>query len=101
LHEVVGHAPGQINEGAGTPKETLKQYSSALEEDRTDLVARYYLMNEKLIKMGVMPSLEVGKASYDSYIRNGMMLPLRRLKKGEHIEQAHMRNRQLVAYLGI
>jgi dipeptidyl-peptidase-3 len=57
FHEVVGHASGQINEGVGTPKETLKQYSSALEEDRTDLVARYYLMYEKLIKMGVMPSL--------------------------------------------
>jgi len=47
--------------------------------------------------MGAMPSLEVGKASYDSYIRNGMMLQLRRLKEGEHIEEAHMRNRQLIA----
>ena len=97
LHEVVGHASGQINEGVGTPKETLKQYSSALEEGRADLVALYYLMDEKLIEMGSMPSLEVGKASYDSYIRNGMMLQLRRLKKGEHIEEAHMRNRQLIA----
>lgn len=97
LHEVVGHASGQINEGVGTPKETLKQYSSALEEGRADLVALYYLMDEKLIDMGAMPSLEVGKASYDSYIRNGMMLQLRRLKKGEHIEEAHMRNRQLIA----
>jgi len=57
----------------------------------------YYLMDQKLIDMGVMPSLEVGKASYDSYIRNGMMQQLRRLKLGEHIEEAHMRNRQLIA----
>jgi len=97
LHEVVGHASGQINPGVGTPKETLKQYSSALEEGRADLVALYYLMDEKLVEMGIMPSLEVGKASYDQYIRNGMMLQLRRLKLGEHIEEAHMRNRQLVA----
>lgn len=97
LHEVIGHASGQINDGVGTPKETLKQYSSALEEGRADLVALYYLMDQKLIDMGVMPSLEVGKASYDSYIRNGMMQQLRRLKLGEHIEEAHMRNRQLVA----
>ncbi len=97
LHEVIGHASGQINDGVGTPKETLKQYASALEEGRADLVALYYLMDAKLIDMGVMPSLEVGKASYDSYIRNGMMQQLRRLKLGEHIEEAHMRNRQLIA----
>ena len=97
LHEVIGHASGQINPGVGTPKETLKQYSSALEEGRADLVALYYLMDEKLVEMGAMPSLEVGKASYDQYIRNGMMLQLRRLKEGEVIEEAHMRNRQLIA----
>ena len=97
LHEVIGHASGQINEGVGTPKETLKQYSSALEEGRADLIALYYLMDDKLVDMGIMPSLEVGKASYDSYIRNGMMQQLRRLKMGESIEEAHMRNRQLIA----
>ncbi|MBL4910898.1 MAG: dihydrofolate reductase [Alteromonadaceae bacterium] len=98
LHEVIGHASGQINAGVGTPKETLKQYSSALEEGRADLVALYYLMDQKLIDLGVMPNFEVGKASYDSYIRNGMMLQLRRLKLGEKIEEAHMRNRQLIAH---
>ncbi|MGB1003459.1 MAG: dipeptidyl-peptidase 3 family protein [Salibacteraceae bacterium] len=97
LHEVVGHASGQINEGVGTPKETLKNYSSTLEEARADLVALYYLMNEKLIDINLMPTLEVGMAEYDSYIRNGMMVQLRRLKKGEILEEAHMRNRQLVA----
>jgi len=97
LHEVIGHASGQLNEGVGTPKETLKNYSSTLEEGRADLVALYYLMDEKLIEMGLMPSLEVGKAEYDSYIRNGMMVQLRRLEPGEVIEEDHMRNRQLVA----
>lgn len=97
LHEVVGHASGQLNPGVGTPKETLKNYASTLEEARADLVALYYLMNNKLIEIGLMESLEVGKAEYDGYIRNGMMVQLRRLKKGEHLEEAHMRNRQLVA----
>ncbi|MFY0673272.1 MAG: dihydrofolate reductase [Bacteroidia bacterium] len=97
LHEVIGHASGQLNEGVGTPKETLKNYSSTLEEGRADLVALYFLMDEKLIEMGLMPSLEVGKAEYDSYIRNGMMAQLRRIEEGEDIEEDHMRNRQLVA----
>ncbi len=97
LHEVVGHASGKLNEGVGTPKETLKSYASTLEEGRADLVALYFLMDPKLIELGLVPSLEVGKAEYDSYIRNGMMMQLRRLAPGEVIEEAHMRNRQLVA----
>jgi dipeptidyl-peptidase-3 len=97
LHEVVGHASGQINPGVGTPKETLKNYSSTLEEARADLVALYYLLDNKLVDIGLMESLEVGKAEYDSYIRNGMMVQLRRLEAGEVLEEAHMRNRQLVA----
>lgn len=97
LHEVVGHASGKLNPGIGTPKETLKSYASTLEEGRADLVALYYLMDEKLIELGLVPSLEVGKAEYDSYIRNGMMLQLRRIEQGAVIEEAHMRNRQLVA----
>lgn len=97
MHEVIGHASGKINEGVGTPKETLKSYASALEEGRADLVALYYLHDERLVDMGILPTLEVGKAEYDSYIRNGMMLQLRRINLGEQIEEAHMRNRQLVA----
>jgi len=97
LHEVIGHASGQLNPGIGTPKETLKQYASTLEEARADLVALYYVLDEKLINIGVMPSLEVGKAEYDGYIRNGLMLQLRRIEVGENIEESHMRNRQLVA----
>jgi len=97
LHEVIGHASGQLNPGIGTPKETLKQYASTLEEARADLVALYYIMDPKLTELGVMPSLEVGKAEYDGYIRNGLMLQLRRLEVGENLEESHMRNRQLNA----
>lgn len=97
LHEVVGHASGQIEAGVGTPKETLKSYASTIEEGRADLVALYYLMDTKLVELGLMPSLEVGKAAYDDYIRNGLMTQLRRIKAGKDIEESHMRNRQFVA----
>ncbi|MCO5269704.1 MAG: dipeptidyl peptidase 3 [Brumimicrobium sp.] len=97
LHEVIGHASGQINPGIGTPKETLGSYASALEEARADLVGLYYLMDQKLVDLKLMESLETGKAEYDNYIRNGLMTQLRRLELGKDIEEAHMRNRQLVA----
>ncbi|GAA3923052.1 dipeptidyl-peptidase 3 family protein [Hymenobacter algoricola] len=97
MHEVIGHASGQINANVGTPKETLKSYASAIEEGRADLVALYFLMDEKLVQLGVVPSLEVGKAEYDNYIRNGLMSQLTRLSLGETVEEAHMRNRQMVA----
>lgn len=97
LHEVLGHASGQIEPGVGQPAQTLPGYSSALEEARADLFALYYILDPKLVELGVMPSLEVGKAEYDSYIKNGLMLQLRRIKPGDNIEQAHMRNRQTVA----
>jgi dipeptidyl-peptidase-3 len=97
MHEVIGHASGQINAGVGTPKQTLKSYASALEEARADLVALYYLPDAKLQQLGVAPSAEVGKAAYDNYLRNGLMTQLTRLQPGETVEEAHMRNRQLVA----
>jgi len=97
LHEVIGHASGQIKPGVGTPKQTLKNYASAIEEARADLVALYYAIDQKLVDIGVMPSIEVGKAEYNKYIRNGLMLQLNRIEFGENIEQAHMRNRQLVS----
>lgn len=97
MHEVIGHASGQINDGVGPPKEMFPGYSATIEEARADLVALYYLLNQKLIDIGVMETTEVGKAEYDGYIRNGMMVQLVRLKLGDQIEEAHMRNRQLVA----
>ena len=97
MHEVIGHASGQINPGVGTPKETLKSYASALEEARADLVALYYAMDPKLIELGLMPSVDVGKATFDGAIRNGLMTQLRRVKLGDDIEEAHMRNRQVIA----
>ncbi|MEA9414435.1 dipeptidyl-peptidase 3 family protein [Flavobacterium sp. PL02] len=98
LHEVVGHASGQINEGVGTPKETLKSYASTLEEGRADLVGLYYLYNPKLQELGLVDDWKkVGMESYDSYIRNGLMTQLVRLDLGANIEEAHMRNRQWVS----
>jgi len=97
MHEVIGHASGKLKEGVGTPKETLKNYSSTLEEARADLVALYYLLDPKLIEIGVMEDLETGRAAYDDYIRNGLMVQLARLELGEHLEEAHMRNRQMIA----
>ena len=98
LHEVIGHASGQINDGIGTPKETLKSYASALEEARADLVGLYYISDKKLEEIGISPnSNEMGRASYDGYIRNGLITQLIRIKLGNDIEESHMRNRQLVA----
>lgn len=97
MHEVIGHASGQLNPGVADPSETLKNYNNALEEGRADLVALYYILDQKLIDIGVMPSLDCGKAEYDNYITNGLMVQLARLKQGEDIEEAHMRNRQMIA----
>jgi dipeptidyl-peptidase-3 len=98
MHECIGHASGQLNPGVGTPDKTLKSYASALEEARADLVALYYSIDPKLVEIGVMPTIEVGKAEYDQYMMNGLMTQLTRLKLGDQIEQAHMRNRALNAY---
>ncbi len=97
MHEVIGHASGQINPGVAQPYVTLKNYASTLEEGRADLVALYYLLDPKLVEIGVMPSLDYGKAAYDEYITKGLMIQLSRLAPGKNLEEAHMRNRQLVA----
>lgn len=98
LHEVVGHASGQINPGVGTPKQTLKNYASTLEEGRADLVGLYYLYNPKIQEIGLVDNWkELGMQCYDSYIRNGLMTQLVRLELGANIEEAHMRNRQWVS----
>jgi len=97
MHEVIGHASGIINPGVGSTSETLKTYAGTLEEARADLVALYYIMDQKLVDIGVMPSLEVGKTEYDYYLINGLITQLTRIKKGEQIEEAHMRNRQMIS----
>ena len=97
MHEVLGHASGKLEKDVGTPKETLKSYASTLEEGRADLFGLYYIMDPKLVQMNLVESDEVGKSEYDGYIRNGLMLQLRRLKRGEKIEQSHMRNRAYIS----
>ena len=98
LHEVIGHASGQINQGIGTPKETLKSYASTLEEGRADLVGLYYLYNPKIQELGLVDDWKkVGTAAYDEYIRNGMMTQLVRIELGSNIEESHMRNRKWVS----
>lgn len=97
MHEVIGHASGKINPGVGAPSETLRQYASTLEEARADLVALYYSMSPMLVEIGVMDNLDVGRSQYDGFIRNGLMTQLRRLQPGELVEEAHMRDRQMIA----
>ncbi len=98
LHEVVGHASGQINPGVGTPKETLKSYASTMEEGRADLVGLFYLYDSKIQELGLVDDWKkVGVAAYDGYIRNGLMTQLIRLEPGADIEESHMRNRQWVS----
>ena len=97
LHEVIGHASGQLEPGVKKPAETLQNFASPLEEARADLVALYYLPDPKMVEFGLMENLEPGKAAYDDYLRNGILTQLRRIKPGKHLEEAHMRNRAMVA----
>ncbi|WP_321317429.1 dipeptidyl-peptidase 3 family protein [Labilibaculum sp.] len=95
LHECLGHGSGQLLPGVGM--DALKNYHSTLEEARADLFALYYMMDPKMVDLGLMPSLEVAKAEYDGYIRNGLITQLTRVELGKEIEESHMRNRQLIA----
>jgi len=95
LHECVGHGSGQLLPGVSS--EALKNYHSALEEARADLFALYFIMDQKMVDLGLIPDLDAAKAAYDNYIRNGLMTQLTRIDLGKDIEQAHMRNRQLIA----
>jgi len=98
LHEVIGHASGQLNAGVGTPKETLKSYASTMEEGRADLVALYYLYDQKIQDLGLVDDWKnLGKAAYNDYIRNGLLTQLVRIEPGQDIEEAHMRNRQWIS----
>ncbi len=97
LHEVIGHASGQLKAGVAQPSATLKQYASTLEEARADLVALYYLADPKLVDWGVLPDTLAYRAGYDQYLRNGLLQQLRRIAPGQNLEQDHMRNRHLVS----
>ena len=96
LHEVLGHASGQLLPGVSP--EALKNYHSPIEEARADLFALYYLMDDKMVELGLLPNLDAAKADYDGGIRNGLMTQLTRIQPGKTIEQAHMRSRALVSH---
>jgi dipeptidyl-peptidase III len=95
LHECLGHGSGQLKEGVSA--DALKNYHSTIEEARADLFALYYIKDPVMVKFGLVPSDEVAKAEYDSYIRNGLMTQLVRIKPGKTIEESHMRDRALIA----
>ncbi|MBN1598833.1 MAG: dihydrofolate reductase [Bacteroidales bacterium] len=95
LHECLGHGSGKVLEGV--TDDALKNYYSPLEETRADLFALYYIMDPKMIELGLLPNEEAPKAQYISYIRNGLMTQLKRIEPGNDIQQAHMRNRQLIS----
>ena len=95
LHECLGHGSGQL--APGVKGGELKNYTSTLEEARADLFGLYYLGDEKLVELGLIPSLDVARAQYAEYIMNGMMTQLARVEPGKDIEESHMRNRKLIA----
>jgi dipeptidyl-peptidase-3 len=99
MHEVIGHASGKVAASLkGSPQEAIKEYFSALEEGRADLVALYFLPDPKLTELGLVRAADhddIVKAEYESYTRNAL-IQLRRVREGSQIEEDHMRNRQMV-----
>lgn len=95
MHECLGHGSGQLMPGIRS--DALQNYQSTLEEARADLFALYFLMDEKMVELGLIPETTVAQAEYIKYIRNGLFTQMVRVQPGKDIEEAHMRNRQLVA----
>lgn len=96
LHECLGHGSGQLL--PGVDPDALKAYGSTIEEARADLFGLYYLADEKLVELGLTPNAEAYKSQYYSYMMNGLMTQLVRIEPGKDIEEAHMRNRALIAH---
>lgn len=96
LHECLGHGSGQLL--PGTDPDALKAYGNTIEEARADLYGLYYIADAKLVELGLIPNGEAYKSQYYTYIMNGMMTQLIRIKPGAQIEEAHMRNRALIAH---
>ena len=96
LHECLGHGSGQLL--PGTDPDALKAYGSTIEEARADLFGLYYLADHKLVELGLTPNDEAYKAQYYGYLMNGLLTQTIRIKEGDKIEEAHMRNRALIAW---
>ena len=95
LHECLGHGSGKL--APGVDPDALGAYGAVIEETRADLFGLYYVADQKMVDLGILPNMEAYKAQYYAYIQNGLMTQTTRIKLGDNIEQTHMRNRQLIS----